>query len=43
VERFDLHDLNYVPQSKIAKFLLPQRDGSYGRRLDDATIAGESV
>jgi D-methionine transport system ATP-binding protein len=56
VERFHLRDLNYVPQSNIAKFLLPHREeiradaqsgaaaaGSYGRRLDGATVAGQPV
>jgi D-methionine transport system ATP-binding protein len=46
VERFALHDLNFVPQSNIAKFLLPHRalnDDSPGRRLDSSAIAGHAI
>jgi D-methionine transport system ATP-binding protein len=47
VERFALRDLNFVPQSNIAKFLASSRDhgfsGQPSRRLDSTAIAGHAV
>jgi len=50
VEQFGLDDLHFVPQSNIAKFLLPHREhtapaagSSHGRRLDSPAIAGQPV
>jgi D-methionine transport system ATP-binding protein len=44
VEQLDLSDLDFVPQSNIAQFLLPNRaSGPRGRRLDSAAVAGQPV
>lgn len=47
VEHLNLADLNFVPQSNIAKFLLPHREHAasnlHGLRLDRPAVAGQPV